>query len=50
MEIGLEGNDSTEIASGINEGDRVVTQEIKPVTQQAGGAIGSVKRWRGSAR
>jgi HlyD family secretion protein len=32
VEIGLEGNDSTEIKSGIKEGDMVITQTIEPST------------------
>jgi HlyD family secretion protein len=37
VEIGLEGNDQTEIASGIKEGDRVITQTVEPTTATPGG-------------
>jgi HlyD family secretion protein len=30
IEIGLEGNDATEVKSGLKEGDKVVTQTIEP--------------------
>jgi HlyD family secretion protein len=39
VEIGLEGNEDTEILSGLKEGDKVVTQEIQPVAKQ-GSAVG----------
>jgi HlyD family secretion protein len=32
VEIGLEGNDSTEIKSGLKEGDTIITQTIEPST------------------
>lgn len=34
VEIGLEGNDTTEITSGLSEGEEVVTQVIQPQAQQ----------------
>ena len=37
VEIGLEGNDSTEILSGLTESDRVITQTIEPTSASAGG-------------
>jgi HlyD family secretion protein len=36
VEIGLEGNDTTEIVSGLQEGVEVVTQIIQPQTQTQG--------------
>jgi RND family efflux transporter MFP subunit len=36
VEIGLEGNDTTEIVSGLQEGVEVVTQVIQPRTQAQG--------------
>lgn len=35
VETGLEGNDSTEITSGLKAGDRVVTQTIAPISNTA---------------
>ena len=35
VEVGLAGNDATEITSGIKEGDTVITQTIEPVTSAA---------------
>jgi multidrug efflux pump subunit AcrA (membrane-fusion protein) len=40
VEVGLEGNDSVEIKSGVKEGDTVVSQTIEPAPAAAGGAIG----------
>lgn len=40
VEVGIEGNDTVEIASGLKEGEKIVTTTIEPVVQQAGGAIG----------
>ncbi|HZO86802.1 MAG TPA: efflux RND transporter periplasmic adaptor subunit [Chthonomonadaceae bacterium] len=37
IEIGLEGNDLTEVVSGLKEGDRVITQTIEPSTNIPGG-------------
>lgn len=36
-EDGLEGNDTTEIVSGVKEGEKVITQTIEPTTASAGG-------------
>jgi HlyD family secretion protein len=38
VEVGLEGNESVEITSGLNEGDKVVTQTIEPAAPTAGGS------------
>ena len=37
VEIGLEGNDTTEIVSGLKENDRVITQTVEPSVASAGG-------------
>jgi HlyD family secretion protein len=37
VQIGLEGNDTTEILSGVNEGERVITQTIEPSPATPGG-------------
>ena len=37
VEIGLEGNDPTEIVSGMKEGDRLITQTIEPTAATPGG-------------
>jgi HlyD family secretion protein len=37
VEVGLEGNDTTEITGGIKEGDRIITQTIEPSTAAPGG-------------
>lgn len=38
IEIGLEGNDSTEVKSGVKEGEKIITQTIEPTP--AGGTGG----------
>jgi hypothetical protein len=35
IQTGLEGDDTTEITSGLKQGDRVVTQTIMPITTTA---------------
>ena len=40
VEVGLEGNDGTEIKTGLKEGETIVTAITEPVVQQAGGAMG----------
>ncbi|MCC6444517.1 MAG: efflux RND transporter periplasmic adaptor subunit [Armatimonadetes bacterium] len=40
VEVGLEGNDTVEIAKGLRDGELVVTQTIEAEPQQAGGAVG----------
>lgn len=47
VEIGVEGNETVEIVSGLKEGETVVTQKIEPVPQQASGAIGGTFGPRG---
>ena len=37
VEIGLEGNDSTLIKSGLKEGDKIITQTIEPSPATSGG-------------
>ncbi len=37
VEIGLEGNDTTEITSGLKENERLITQTIEPITASPGG-------------
>ncbi|HEV2471349.1 MAG TPA: efflux RND transporter periplasmic adaptor subunit [Chthonomonadales bacterium] len=41
VQIGLEGNDTTEIVSGLKDGDRVITQTIEPSTNTGGNPFGS---------
>lgn len=41
VEIGLEGNDSIEIVSGLKGGEKVVVQTVEPPPDQPGGAFGS---------
>jgi multidrug efflux pump subunit AcrA (membrane-fusion protein) len=36
IEIGLEGNDATEVKSGIKEGEKVITQTIEPTAAGSG--------------
>lgn len=36
VQVGLEGNDSTEITSGLKPGDVVITSKVEPVAKQAG--------------
>lgn len=40
VEAGLEGNDATEIVSGLKVGDKVVIQTIEPAPDQAGSPFG----------
>ncbi len=40
IETGLEGNDATEVTSGLKQGDVVITQTIEPVKQNAGSPFG----------
>jgi HlyD family secretion protein len=40
VEIGLEGNESTEIASGLKEGETIVTQTIEPAPKTSGSPFG----------
>ena len=44
VEIGLEGNDSTEIKSGIKEGEKIITQTIEPA---AAGSTSGMPRMGG---
>ena len=44
VEIGLEGNDSTEIKSGVKEGDTIVTQTIESSTAPAAASPGGMGR------
>lgn len=37
VEIGLEGNDETEIVSGVKEGDKIITQTVEPEPPKAAG-------------
>lgn len=37
VEIGLEGNDMTEIKDGLKEGETIITQTIEPTPPQSGG-------------
>ena len=41
VEVGLRGDDSTEILSGLKEGDTVVTQITQPVTAVSAGSTGA---------
>jgi len=38
VEVGLEGNDTVEVTSGLKEGDMVVTQTIEPAAPTTGGS------------
>lgn len=40
VEIGLEGNDTTEIKSGLREGERILTQTIEPSTSSPSPMMG----------
>lgn len=40
VQAGLEGNDTTEILGGVNEGERVITQTIEPSTNTGGNPFG----------
>ena len=44
VEIGLEGNDATEVKSGVKEGQKIITQTIEPA---APGATGGMPRMGG---
>ncbi len=44
VEIGLEGNDSTEIKTGLKEGEKIVTQTIEPSTSAAAPSAGGFGR------
>lgn len=37
VEVGLEGNDETEITSGLKEGDQIITQTVEPEPPKTGG-------------
>lgn len=41
VEVGIEGNETTQIISGLKEGEVIVVTTIEPVKQQAAGAFGS---------
>ncbi|MEP6754736.1 MAG: efflux RND transporter periplasmic adaptor subunit [Chthonomonadales bacterium] len=47
VEAGLEGNENTEIKSGLKDGDTIVVSSTEPVVQQAGGAMGGSGRMGG---
>lgn len=54
VEIGIEGNDGTEIVSGLKAGDQIITQTIEPVTAAAatgspfgGGGVGGARGFGG---
>ncbi|HEY3281906.1 MAG TPA: efflux RND transporter periplasmic adaptor subunit [Armatimonadota bacterium] len=50
VQIGLEGNDSTEITQGLKEGEQVVTQVIEPVAATPGPGGGPMGGARGVGR
>ncbi len=41
VEIGVRGDDATEVTSGVKEGETVVTQIIEPITAETAGAPGA---------
>jgi multidrug efflux pump subunit AcrA (membrane-fusion protein) len=47
VELGIEGNDTTEIKSGLAEGDQVVTQTVEPEPPKTGGTSPFANTGRG---